>query len=58
MLFGFASFVADVNNDKKSKIVGKIGYSNIPGGYSVWGSWGLGIPPESKRKEEAFSFIR
>ena len=58
MLVGFASFVADVNNDKKSKIVGKIGYANIPGGYSVLGSWGLGIPPESKRKEEAFSFIR
>ena len=58
MLVGFASFVADVNNDKKSKIVGKIGYANIPGGYSVLGSWGLGIPPESKRKEQAFSFIR
>lgn len=58
MLIGFASFVADVNNDKKSKIVGKIGYANIPGGYSVLGSWGLGIPPESKRREEAFSFIR
>ena len=58
MLVGFASFVADVNNDKKSKIVGKIGYANIPGGYSVLGSWGLGVPPESKRKEEAFSFIR
>lgn len=58
MLIGFASFVADVNNDKKSKIIGKIGYSNIPGGFSVLGSWGLGIPPESKRKQEAFSFIR
>lgn len=58
MLVGFASFVADVNNDKKSKIVGKIGYSNIPGGVSVLGSWALGIPPESKRRDEAFSFIR
>ncbi|MCE5188683.1 MAG: extracellular solute-binding protein [Eubacteriales bacterium] len=58
MLIGFASFVADVNNDKKSKIIGKIGYSNIPGGVSVLGSWALGIPPESKRKEEAFAFIR
>ena len=58
MLVGFASFVADVNNDKKSKIVGKIGYANIPGGYSVLASWGLGIPPESKRAQEAFSFIR
>jgi len=58
MLIGFASFVADVNNDKKSKIVGKIGYANIPGGVSVLGSWALGIPPESKRKDEAFSFIR
>lgn len=58
LLVGFASFVADVNNDKKSKIVGKIGYANIPGGYSVLGGWGLGIPPESRRAREAFSFIR
>lgn len=58
MLISFASFVADVNNEKKSKIIGKIGYSNIPGGVSVLGSWALGIPPESKRKEEAFAFIR
>ena len=58
LLVGFASFVADVNNERKSKIIGKIGYSNIPGGYSVLASWGLGISPESKRKEEAFSFIR
>ena len=58
MLVGFASFIADVNNDYKSRIVGKIGYANIPGGVSVLGAWGLGVPPESNRLEDALSFIR
>ncbi len=58
MLIGFASFVADVNNESKSKVIGKIGYANIPSGYSVLGSWGLGIPHGCHRKAEAFSFIQ
>ncbi|MHC1771595.1 MAG: extracellular solute-binding protein [Flexilinea sp.] len=58
MLVGFASFIADVNNYSKSKIIGKIGYDYIPGGISVLGCWGFGISSRSKQIEEAFELIR
>jgi multiple sugar transport system substrate-binding protein len=58
MLVGFASFIADVNNHSKSKIIGKIGYDYIPGGISVLGCWGFGISARSNQVEEAFELIR
>ncbi len=57
MLVSFASFISDINNHLKSKIIGKIGYHHIPGGYSVLGSWGLGISKHSKKPKEAFEFL-
>lgn len=57
MLISFAAFIADVNNNAKSKIIGKLGYSNIPGNHSVLGSWGLAIP-EGNISEEAIEFLR
>jgi multiple sugar transport system substrate-binding protein len=58
MLVSFASFIADVNNNAKSKITGKIGYANIPGNYSVLGSWGLAIPSDKTDPSAALEFIR
>lgn len=58
MLVSFASFMADVNNNAKSKITGKIGYANIPGNHSVLGSWGLAIPAGNNNYKEALEFIR
>lgn len=58
MLVSFASFIADVNNNAKSKITGKIGYANIPGNHSVLGSWGLAIPASNEDPSAAFEFIR
>lgn len=58
MLVSFASFIADVNNNAKSKITGKIGYANIPGNHSVLGSWGLAIPAGNANYKEALEFIR
>lgn len=58
MLVSFASFIADVNNNAKSKITGKIGYANIPGNHSVLGSWGLAIPAVNSDPTDAFAFIR
>jgi len=57
MLVGFASFIADVNNTAKSKIIGKIGYANIPGNHSVLGSWGLAIPAANPDPSDALEFI-
>jgi multiple sugar transport system substrate-binding protein len=58
MLVSFASFIADVNNNAKSKITGKIGYANIPGNHSVLGSWGLAIPAGNNNYKEALEFIK
>ncbi len=57
MLVSYAAFIVDVNNNAKSKITGKIGYANIPGNYSVLGSWGLAIPANNKNLDEALEFI-
>ncbi len=58
MLVSFAAFIADVNNTAKSKITGRIGYSNIPGNHSVLGGWGLAIPASNTNPSAAFEFIR
>ncbi len=57
MLVSFASFIADVNNTAKSKIIGKIGYANIPGNHSVLGSWGLAVPSTNPDPSAALEFI-
>lgn len=57
MLVSFASFIADVNNTAKSKIIGKIGYANIPGNHSVLGSWGLAVPSTNADPSAALEFI-
>ncbi|MEI6100839.1 MAG: extracellular solute-binding protein [Eubacteriales bacterium] len=58
MLVSFASFVADVSNNAKSKITGKIGYASIPGMHSVLGSWGLAIPQGNADPSAALEFMR
>ena len=45
------------DRDSKS-ITGKIGYSAIPGGYSMLGGWGLAINRRSTRKKQAFEFLK
>ncbi len=57
MLVSFASFIPDVNNNAKSKIVGKIGYANIPGNHSVLGGWGLAIPSTNPKPADALEFM-
>jgi multiple sugar transport system substrate-binding protein len=57
MLMSYAAFIVDVNNNAKSKVVGKIGYANIPGNHSVLGSWGLAIPATAKDPTAALKFL-
>ena len=57
MLMSYASFIVDVNNNAKSKICGKIGYSSIPGNHSVLGSWGLAIPATNINPSAALKFL-
>ena len=57
MLISYASYIPEINNRFKSKIVGKIGYAPIPGRSPVLGGWSMGLSPHSKKKEEALKFI-
>ncbi|HHV99877.1 MAG TPA: extracellular solute-binding protein [Clostridiaceae bacterium] len=57
MLISYASYISEINNRFKSKIVGKIGYETIPGKSPVLGGWSLGVSPHSKKREEALTFI-
>lgn len=54
----FASRIEDPSN---SKVVGKIGYADVPSGpagfFPSISAWGLGIPKGSKHPQEAFDFI-
>ncbi|HHW47392.1 MAG TPA: extracellular solute-binding protein [Clostridiaceae bacterium] len=57
MLISYAVYISEINNRFKSKIVGKIGYEQIPGRSPILGGWSLGISPHSRKKEEALKFI-
>ena len=57
MLISYASYITEINNRFRSKIVGKIGYAKIPGRSPVLGGWSLGIGPFSKKRDEAFKFM-
>jgi multiple sugar transport system substrate-binding protein len=57
MLINFCSYITEINDRFKSKIVGKIGYEKIPGKSPVLGGWSLGLSPHTQKREEAFKFI-
>ena len=57
MLVCYAVHISDVNNYLKSEIVGKIGYSEIPGKSSVLGAWGFGITTQCQNASTAFDFM-
>lgn len=58
MLVGFASFIADINSYGQSQIGGRVAYTNIPGGMSVLGSWGLGIAKHTPSLSQAQEFLK
>ena len=54
-------FAGQVNNPKKSKVVGKIGWAPHPMGVrrgSQTGGFGIGIPKNAKNKEAAFLLMQ
>ena len=54
----FWMFYIDFNLDpEKSKVVGKVGLSKMPGGSNLNGGWGWAIPKSSPNKEAAWKFI-
>lgn len=47
----------DVDNPDKSKVVGKAGFTPVPGGANL-AAWHLAIPRTSQNKEAAWEFIK
>lgn len=61
MWFDATSMSSMVEDPESSKIVGNIGYFNVPdgpkGGSGAIAGWSLGVPSDSKNKEAAYAFI-
>lgn len=58
MLNLFINHVSDINDLRKSKIAGQIGFSAIPGSRPLMGGGILGVAAASTNKEAALEFIR
>lgn len=58
MLNLFINHVSDINDLRKSKIAGQIGFGAIPGGRPLMGGGILGVAAASQKKEAALEFIR
>ena len=57
MMVLFADLISDVTVRSKSKVHGKVGYADIPGGIGTLGGWTLAVNAYSSKKESAFRFI-
>ena len=58
MMVLFSAHATDITDRSKSTIVGEIGYDSIPGGIPLLGGWSLAINNNSKKKDQAFQFIK
>ncbi len=58
MMVLFSDNLTAVTERDKSDIVGKIGFDLLPGKFSVDGGWVLALNRNSKRKDEAYEFMR
>lgn len=58
MLITYPAFFTNVSDLRKGSIVGSIGCSQIPGCRPLLGGWSLGINDRSRKKDEAFAFLR
>jgi DNA-binding LacI/PurR family transcriptional regulator/ABC-type glycerol-3-phosphate transport system substrate-binding protein len=58
MMILFVAHAAELMDRKKSSIVGRIGYTGVPGGKSLLGGWSLAIPASCRDPDRAFAFLR
>ncbi len=57
MMIMFADQISDVTVRSKSKVNGKVGYTEIPCGIGTLGGWSIAINAFSKKKQSAFKFL-
>nr|WP_325215129.1 extracellular solute-binding protein [uncultured Oscillibacter sp.] len=58
MMIMYSSYVSRIVDRSLSNIVGKVGYSAIPGGCSTLGGWSLCINQNSQNFDAALEFIK
>lgn len=58
MLISYPSFLTNINDLRKSSMIGSIGYNHIPGNSPLLGGWSLGVSERSPNKDSAMAFIR
>lgn len=58
MMVMYASYVSPVADRSLSKVIGKVGFGNIPGNCPVLGGWALGINRNSKKFDTALAFLQ
>ena len=58
MLISYPSFLTDVVDLRKSRMIGSIGYHHIPGRSPLLGGWSLGVSSRSTHKEDAAEFLK
>ena len=58
MLTTFFNYATDIVDRDKTQVMGKIGYTSIPGSSPVMGGWSFGINRQTTVPDAAFKFIR
>ncbi len=57
MMTTFFNYATDIVDRDKSSVIGKIGYTRIPGSTPVMGGWCFGVSKYSKSPDAAYRFI-
>jgi multiple sugar transport system substrate-binding protein len=57
MMMLFVAHATEISDRKTSKVVGRLGYSQVPGGTGLLGGWSLAIPASSRDRARAFAFL-
>ncbi len=58
MMVMYSSYVSPVADRSRSKVIGKVGFGNIPGNCPVLGGWTLAINRNSKKYDTALAFLQ
>ncbi len=58
MITSFGAAGTSIMDRTRSKVIGKVGCTLVPGGNPILGGWTLGIAETSKKKDAAFHFLK
>lgn len=58
MMVLFSDHATPLEDRSVSSVVGKVGYTLIPGKASVLGGWSVGVNPYTEKKNDAFEFAK